>query len=95
MAQGTTRVRIETVEPIRDSAQFTVQAGAFVEEGNAKQLKQRLSRRFDSVSIVSSESNVGKFYRVRVGSYSSEEKAELVASKLTLEGLEPIVMRKD
>lgn len=95
VAQGTTRVRIETVEPIRDSAQFTVQAGAFVEEGNAKQLKQRLSRRFDSVSIVSSESNVGKFYRVRVGSYSSEEKAELVASKLTLEGLEPIVMRKD
>jgi rare lipoprotein A len=95
VAQGTTRVRIETVEPIRDSAQFTVQAGAFVEEGNAKQLKQRLSRRFDSVSIVSFESNVGKFYRVRVGSYPSEEKAELVASRLTLEGLEPIVVRKD
>jgi cell division protein FtsN len=30
-----------------------------------------------------------------VGSYPTEEKAERIASKLTIEGLEPLVMRKD
>jgi hypothetical protein len=30
-----------------------------------------------------------------VGSYSTEEKAERVASGIMLEGVEPIVLRKD
>jgi cell division protein FtsN len=47
------------------------------------------------ISIVPFESNVGKLFRVRVGAYASEEKAELIAGKLMLEGLEPIVVRKD
>ncbi len=94
VAQGTTRVKIETLEPIQ-AALFTVQAAAFVEETNARLLKERLERKFETVYIVSHESNAGRFYRVRVGAYSSEEKAERIAGKLTLEGLEPIVMRKD
>jgi len=93
--QGTARVRIETLEPVRGNAIYTVQAAAFVEEENAKLLKERLQRKYETVYITSFESNVGKFYRVRVGAYLSEEKAERVAGKLTLDGLEPVVIRKD
>ena len=93
--QGTARVRIETLEPVRGDAVYTVQAAAFVEEENAKLLKERLQRKYEKVYITSFESNVGNFYRVRVGAYLSEEKAERVAGKLTLDGLEPVVVRKD
>ena len=95
VSQGTARVRIETLETVRDPAVYTVQAANFTEEENAKLLKERLSKKFETVSIVTSETNLARFYRVRVGSYTSEERAEQVAGKLMLEGLEPVVMRKD
>jgi len=93
--QGTARVKIESLEPVRDAAVYTVQAAAFAEEENARTLKARLQRKYETVYIISHESNVGKFYRVRVGAYSSEEKAERIAGKLILDGLEPVVVRKD
>jgi rare lipoprotein A len=93
--QGTARVKIESLEPVTDPAVYTVQAAAFVEEENAKTLKARLQRKYETVYIISHESNVGKFFRVRVGAYSSEEKAERIAVKLALDGLEPVVVRKD
>lgn len=95
IAQGTALVKIETLEPVNGSASYTVQAAVFTEEDSAKTLKGRLTQRFEQVSIVPFETSLGKLYRVRVGSYSSEEKAELVASRLKLEGLEPFVLRKD
>jgi rare lipoprotein A len=96
VAQGTTKVRIETFEEVRDLApSYTVQVGAFIEEENARMLKQRLSRKYDTIYIIPFESNTGKFFRVRVGSYSTEEKAERVANGIMLEGVEPIVVRKD
>jgi rare lipoprotein A len=94
-AQGTAPVRIETMEKPNGNAVYTVQAAVFTEEENAQLLKDRLSRKFEVVAIVPFETNLGKFYRVRVGSYGTEEKAELVAGKLKLEGLEPYVMKKD
>ncbi len=94
-AQGTATVRIETVSPVDMTGTFTVQAAVFSEEENAKMLRERLQRKYETVVIAPFESNVGKFYRVRVGSYGSEEKAERIAAKLTLEGLEPLVVRKD
>jgi rare lipoprotein A len=94
-AQGTARVKIETLESFHDTALFTVQAAVFADEENAKLLKERLSKKFEVIYIVPFMSNLGTFYRVRVGSYGTEEKAELVAGKLTLEGLEPIAVRKD
>lgn len=95
VAQGTARVKIESIDEIREPGQFTVQAGSFIEEENARALRERLSRKYESVFIVPFETNTGRFYRVRVGSYPTEEKAELVASRLAQEGLEPIVVRKD
>ena len=93
--QGTARVKVETLEPVSGDAVYTVQAAAFVEEENAKMLKERLQRKYETVYISSFESNIGKFYRVRVGAYPGEEKAERIAAKLALDGLEPVVLRKD
>lgn len=93
--QGSVRVRIEVVEAQEKAAVYTVQAAAFAELENAKILKERLQRKYETVYIVPFETNVGKFYRVRVGSYPSEEKAERIAGKLTLDGLEPVVVMKD
>ena len=95
VAQGTAQVRIETLDAVRDTGQYSVQAAAFVEEENARMLKERLNKKFEVVTIVPYETNIALFYSVRVGAYASEARAEQVAGKLTLEGLEPIVVRKD
>jgi rare lipoprotein A len=95
VSQGTARVKIETIEAVRDPAQYTVQAAVFTEEENARMLKERLNTKFGVVSIVPFETNISRFYRVQVGTYASEERAEQAARKLTLEGLEPVVVRKD
>jgi rare lipoprotein A len=95
VAQGTARVKLETPEPVNGNALYTVQAAVFAEAELAKTLKERLSKKFELINIVPCEMNLGTFYRVRVGSYATEEKAELVAGKLKLEGLEPVVVRKD
>ncbi len=93
--QGTARVKIETLKAVPVAARYTVQAAIYTEAENARILKERLSKKFEHVSIVPRETNRVRFYQVCIGSYSSEERAELVAGKLTLEGLEPVVIRKD
>jgi rare lipoprotein A len=93
--EGTAQVKIETLAPVRNDGVYTVQAAAFVEEENAKTLKGRLQAKYETVYIVPGETNIGTFYRVRVGLYPSEEKAERIAAKLALDGLEPVVVRKD
>lgn len=95
VALGTATVRFETPGPVPEGGTFTVHAAAFFEEENAKLLRERLTQRYEVVSIVPSETSVGRVYRVRVGNYPSEEKAERIAAKLKLDGLEPVVLRKD
>ncbi len=93
--QGTARVKFETLKTVPDDVRYTVQAATYTEEENARMLKERLSKKFEHVFIVPLETNRVRLYQVRIGSYASEERAELVAGKLTLEGLEPVVLRKD
>ncbi len=93
--QGTVRVEIETLKEVPVQPHYTVQAASYTEEENARMLKERLSKRFEHVFIVPLDSNLARIFQVRIGSYSSQERAEHVASKLMLEGLEPIVIRKD
>lgn len=95
VAQGTARVEIEVLDATSGPAQYTVQAAVFTEEESALLLKDRLNTKFRTVSIEPFDTNVARFYRVRVGDYSSEGFAGQVAGKLLLEGLEPIVIRKD
>jgi rare lipoprotein A len=95
IAQGVARVQIETVDEVEGPVQYAVQAAMYAEEENARILKHRISKKFTHVTTVVRETNNGRFYRVLVGSYVSEELAEQIAAKLKLEGLEPLVVRKD
>lgn len=93
---GAARVKIEALDALAEGeAVYTVHVGAFLEEESALALRERLGRKFETVFIEPFETNIAKFYRVRVGAYASEEKAERVAAKLTLEGVEPVVVRRD
>ncbi|MBI3354824.1 MAG: septal ring lytic transglycosylase RlpA family protein [Nitrospirae bacterium] len=61
---------------------FTIQVGAFVEKENAVRLKSLLENRYKDVHIVSYDTNIQKFYRVRVGAFESEKDALKVADEL-------------
>jgi rare lipoprotein A len=93
--RGTARVVLETADVVRGPAQYTVLAAVYTEEENAQTLKYRLSRKFETVTIAQLETNITTFYTVRVGVYASRERAEQIISRLRLEGLEPMVIRKD
>lgn len=93
--QGTARVSIETIQMVRVPSQYMVQAAIFTEEENARLLRERLRKKFDGISIMPLDTNFAVLFRVQVGSYASEAQADQVANKLMLEGLEPVVLRKD
>jgi len=93
--EGTAQVVIERLDELPGTTPFTVHAAQYVEEENARFLKYRLSTKFEIISIIPGETNLGTLYHVEVGVYATEEKAELVAGRVTQEGLEPVVIRKD
>lgn len=95
LESGTARVKVETLKPVRGAARYTVEAAAFTEEENARLLKERLSKKFELVYIVQTETSIARLYHVRIGSYTAEERAKQIAGKLMLEGLEPVVLLKD
>jgi len=94
-AEGTAQVLIERLDELPGTMPFTVHAAQYVEEENARLLKERLSAKFEVISIIPGETNIGVLYHVEVGVYPTEEKAELVAGRVAQEGLEPVVIRKD
>lgn len=94
-AEGTAQVVIERLDDLPGTTPFTVHAAQYVEEENARLLKERLSAKFEIISIIPGATNLGRLYHVEVGVYATEEKAEIVARRVTQEGLEPVVIRKD
>lgn len=95
---GTGPVSIEVVRLAGSTtpAAYTIQAGAFVMAENAVRLKERLNARYQSITIQRFETNLQQFYRVRVGSYSTQSLAEKVARQLASDaGLETFVTRRD
>lgn len=94
-AEGTAQVAIERLDELPGTPLFTVHAAQYVEEENARLLKERLSTKFEIVSIIPGATILGVGYHVEVGVYATEEKAELVAGRVMQEGLEPVVIRKD
>jgi len=61
---------------------FAVQIGAFSDRHNAERLKALLGTQYGPVIIQAYERADGTFYRVRVGSESSEDAARQLAQKL-------------
>ncbi len=95
VAEGTAQVVIECLDELPGTTPFTVHAAQYTEEENARLLKERLSEKFEIISILPGETNLGTLYHVEVGVYATEKKAELVAGRVAQEGLEPVVIRKD
>lgn len=61
---------------------YAVQVGAFQDRRNAERLKEQISRFHGPVVIQTFDRGDGVFYRVRVGSESSEEGAARLARQL-------------
>ena len=75
---------------------FTVQIGAFKDQGNAQRLRDRLNLSYSPIFIQQYDSPDGTFYRVRVGKVSGEEAARQFGEQLrSREGVTPIVVRLD
>ena len=71
---------------------FAVQVGAFESQRAAEDLKQRLEKKYSSVTV---QAFVGgkTMYRVRVGHEADLKAAEKLASELKKEDLKPFVVR--
>jgi rare lipoprotein A len=68
------------------SGNFTFQVGAFRERQNAEKLRSELDRTYKNAHIVTFESGVGTFYRVRVGLANSLDQATEYESYLISHG---------
>ncbi len=101
LGPGTARVAVEVVEWPRSASPgglpgtYAIQVGSFSERGNADRLRDELSRRHSPVHVLPWESNTRRFYRVRLGSFPSEEEARRYLPALKKENLGGFVVRED
>jgi rare lipoprotein A len=95
---GVVHVRVEVLTQGIDPTGgfFTVQVGAFRDQGNALRLRDRLNLSYSPIFIQQYDSPDGTFYRVRVGKVSGEDAARQFGEQLrSREGVTPIVVRLD
>lgn len=98
---GTAPVTIEVVRLPEDflktaGGQYTVQAGAFESEANAKNLADRLRRKYPDVYLLTVRTNQNTVYRVRVGLLDQKQFAFQLADRLSREDqLISFVTRRD
>jgi rare lipoprotein A len=95
---GVVPVRIEVLTPGIDPTGgfFTVQVGAFRDQGNAQRLRDRLNLSYSPIFIQQYDSPDGLYYRVRVGKVSGEDAARQLGEQLRgREGFTPFVVRLD
>lgn len=101
---GTIPVRIEVidsgpykVQPIRQSLDYTLQAGSFVELENAQRLKEQLAKSYPQladIAIVPVHAKESIYYRVQLGTFSNRRDAEGHARQLAGKGFAIIIMEK-
>ena len=95
---GVVPVRVEVLTPGIDPSGgfFTVQVGAFRDQGNAQRLRDRLNLSYSPIFIQQYDSPDGLYYRVRVGKISGEDAARQLGEQLRgREGFTPFVVRLD
>lgn len=89
------RQSVVAVQPIRADA-YSIQVGSFSVIENAEQLRSRLAGNYPEVRIIRRETGSGSLFRVQVGKFSSESRAERLARDLERsEGLSGFVVRDD
>lgn len=69
-----------------------IQAGAYNSQAQAKKVQQRLADAGYSASINEVDTAKGKVYRVRTGSFSSQEAAQNALAKIRLQGIDGVVI---
>ena len=69
-----------------------IQAGAYNSQAQAKKVQQRLADAGYSTSINEVDTAKGKVYRVRTGSFSSQEAAQNALAKIRLQGVDGVVI---
>jgi len=69
---------------------FTFQVGAFRDRKNAQRQKQTLSRKYENVHIVKSDTGQGMYYRVRVGSVTTLDEAVKQEAALMRDGFHDV-----
>ena len=100
---GTARVKIEYIGmdegyarksayvPSASDITFTIQVGSFSKRSDAERLRRVLKRKYREVYIDVVSLKGKKYYRVRVGRFSSKNRAYSVAEELEEEGYEVFV----
>jgi rare lipoprotein A len=91
MEKGTARVRVVVLRRKAPMARsegggfgrgFTVQVGAFSDKDNAVKMTQALGREIPNVYISVFQTPEARYYRVRVGHFTTREMAHALATKL-------------
>ena len=100
LGPGTARVTVEAAGFYPGAAQslegvYAIQVGAFLERDNAYRFREELSKRHPRVRVVLWETNTKRFYRVRLGSFRTEEEARRYSENLKGENLSGFVVRED
>jgi rare lipoprotein A len=86
---GLARVRVEVIRPPEavPSGVFAVQVGAFRERGNAERLRSQMQSRYGSARLIQRAEKPG-FWFVLVGSETSEDAAQDLASRICQNSVE-------
>jgi rare lipoprotein A len=100
VGKGTAKVSIEALSFAPNPSAplegiFSIQVGAFTEKENATRFRTQLEKKFPNVHIVLWESNVKRFYRVRLGSFRTEAETRRTLKTLRKENLSGFVVRED
>ena len=96
---GTAKVAVETTGwvaggPVWEGV-YAIQVGSFVEKGNAYRFREDLARKHSNVHVVLWESNTNRYYRVRLGSFRTEEEARRYSEGLKRDNLPGFIVRED
>jgi len=100
LGKGTAQVTVEAIgfaggqSPSLEGI-FAIQVGAFVEKENAARFHDQLEKKYSPVRILLWESNVRRFYRVRLGSFRTEAEARRYIEILRKDHLSGFVVRED
>jgi cell division septation protein DedD len=73
-------------QEIKDDAIYEVQVGAFTEQGDAQWVLEQLQERYPNAYSEPRDGPLGRYYRVRLGPFQTEEQAEKVARILKRQG---------
>lgn len=93
---GTAPVKLEIlteISPKRSSQKFSVQVGSFIQEDNAKSLKNELQKNFRNVYIARFKTVNQVYYRVRI-KVKNQDTARAVAKRLIGAGYSAIVLEE-